>query len=264
MVVKVHRNEPRVWIMAPTLNEAANIVELLTRIERSLSDIPHCLCVIDDGSTDGTPELIRRFAQTSGCDIHILQRQKTQSGSQRGSALWISVKKGVQESASDIFVEMDADLSHRPEELKTGIEMVRGGSCDFAIASKYAVGSHVVNRRWWRRMVSRVASFAVRKLLSGKISDYSNGYRFYNRQCAEVIAGYPIRYGSPIYLSEIIALLLSRGMRFEEFPTTYVGRGEGISKLRPGDLAKAALAVLDISLRYRLGRFEQCIGTDSL
>ncbi len=251
-------NNPRVWIIAPTLNEAGNIVSLLEAIQRQLFEVPHSICIVDDGSRDGTVDLIRQFAKRSPqSDIRVIQRKKTHHGSQRGSALWISTIKGVEKSGSDVFVEMDADLSHRPEELKIGIELIRSGACNFAIASKYLTGSQVVNRPWGRRMVSRVANFAVRFLISRKIRDYSNGYRFYDRRCAEIIAGHRILFGSPIYLSEVVALLLSRGTRFEEFPTLYIGRDEGVSKLRLIDLLKAAIAVFEIAVYYHCGRFGQ-------
>ena len=78
-----------------------------------------------------------------------------------------------------------------------------------AIASKYLPGSQVTNRPWGRLMVSRVASFAVGAVLTPRIGDYSNGYRFYSRAAAEPIAAHRIRYanltsrGSPEPAGEI-------------------------------------------------------------
>jgi len=124
-----------------------------------------------------------------------------------------------------------------------------------AIASKYAPGSAVINRPWGRRMVSKVCSFAVRTLISRAVRDYSNGFRFYTRTAAQLAADRHYRYGSPIYLSEILALWLRSGLRIEEFPSIYVGREEGLSKLRLADLAKAAVASFEIALRYHFTGF---------
>jgi hypothetical protein len=105
-------------------------------------------------------------------------------------------------------------------------------------------------------MVSRVCSFAVGAVISPRIHDYSNGYRFYSRGTAEMIAEHEIRYASPIYLTEVLALWLRQGLRIVEFQTTYVGRNEGVSKLRFIDLFKAVLAIFEISLRYHVTGFK--------
>jgi hypothetical protein len=97
---------------------------------------------------------------------------------------------------------------------------------------------------------------AVHVFLSRRVHDYSNGYRFYTRDAAETIRTTRIRYTSPIYLSEVLAIWLRAGLRVVEIPTIYVGRGEGLSKLRLTDLVKAAIAVLEISLRYHLFGFQ--------
>ena len=104
----------------------------------------------------------------------------------------------------------------------------------------------MLDRPLGRRIVSRVCSFVVGTLISPAIKDYSNGYRFYNRRAAHMICHHRIRYGSPIYLTEVLALWLRHGLRVMEFPSTYVGRHEGLSKLRLIDLFKAGLAVFEI------------------
>jgi hypothetical protein len=151
---------------------------------------------------------------------------------------------------------MDGDLSHRPEELRTGIGLLTANRCDIAIASKYISGSAVINRPWGRLAVSKVCSYAVRSLLSTQVRDYSNGYRFYTRASAQLAASHAYRYGSPIYLSEILALWMRSGLRVGEFNTVYVGRNEGVSKLRVADLIKAAIGIFEIASRYHLLGFK--------
>jgi dolichol-phosphate mannosyltransferase len=127
---------------------------------------------------------------------------------------------------------------------------------DVAIASKYVEGSRVTNRPLGRRLVSRICSAAVGTLLSFRVRDYSNGYRFYTRRAAALVAEHEIRYTSPIYLTEVLALWLREGLRVGEFPTVYVGRNEGISKLRIRDLAKAMPAAFEIASRYHFRGFK--------
>lgn len=251
---------PGILIILPVLNEAENIGPLLDGIGRALADRPHTVCIIDDGSTDGTVEQVEAFRTAPGSRVHLIRREKTIRGSQRGSALYVGVRWGLQHTTHSVFVEMDGDLSHRPEELPGGIRLVAEGHSDIAIASKYMPGSQVINRPIGRRFVSWVCSMAVRTLISRHIRDYSNGYRFYTRAAAQLVAEHRIKYGSPIYLTEVLALWLRRGLQVVEFPSIYIGRNEGLSKLRYIDLAKAATTVFEISVRYHLTDFEKSAG----
>lgn len=239
------------WIVIPTLNEAENIIHLLNRIRSAMHGLPYYLCIVDDGSRDGTSDRVLAFKRSdNSVPTHIIQRRKGHFGSQRGVAVWTGLQYGFRHSNCNVFVEMDADLSHRPEELRMGIDAIRVSGYNVAIASKYQPTSQVLGRPRGRRALSRVANTIVRALISRQVGDYSNGYRFYDRECVAMICGHRLRYGSPIYLSEVLALLMAHRMRICEFPSTYVGRGEGLSKLRPIDLIKAGIAVIDIATRF--------------
>jgi dolichol-phosphate mannosyltransferase len=246
-----------VFILLPVLNERENIAELLDRIEQTLLLVPHTVCIVDDGSRDGTAEYIEERMRRPGHNLHLIRRVKTIHGSQRGSALHAALLWGLENTGCEIFVEMDGDLSHRPEELPDGIGLLQRGECDLAIASKYVAGSRVTNRPWGRLAVSRVCSFAVAAVISPRVRDYSNGYRFYTRAAAEAVAAHVIRYASPIYLTEVLALWLAGDFRIREFSTTYIGRNEGVSKLRFVDLFKASFAVFEVSLRYHVAGFKE-------
>jgi len=239
-----------VYILLPVLNEIQNIEPLLDQIEQSLRGEAYTIGIVDDGSTDGTVDYLQKRARTSGGRLHVVLRKKRIRGSQRGGALLLLLEWGLRATCHTIFVEMDGDLSHRPEELQMGISLLAAGRCDVAIASKYVPGSRVVNRPLGRLLVSRICSAAVRTLISRRVRDYSNGFRFYTRAAAELIADRQIRYGSPVYLTEVLAMWLRHRLRVTEFPTTYIGRNEGISKLRISDLVKAGIAAFEIAFRY--------------
>jgi dolichol-phosphate mannosyltransferase len=245
----------RVCILLPVLNEAANIEALCSRIAAALSHRIYTIYFVDDGSSDGTVELIRQISCSAPGRIELLRRRKMMRGSQRGSALMLALQWALSRSDTSWIVEMDGDLSHRPEELARGLQLVESGNADVAVASKYRRGSSVINRPAGRRAVSFVCNRAVRLLLEARISDYSNGFRFYTRRAGLAIAGSQIRYGSPIFLSEAMAIWLHDGFRIAEFESTYVGRNEGLSKLRPLDLVKAAIGICEIAWRYHTGRF---------
>jgi len=252
---------PSVFVLLPVLNEVENIGPLLDRIGGVLGGCSYTVGILDDGSTDGTVACLLERIRQPGHHIHLMQRQKTWHGSQRGSALHNLLLWGLDHTDHEIFVEMDGDLSHRPEELLEGVSLVTSGRCDIAVASKYVRGCAVINRPLGRRVVSRVCSAAVGALISRRLRDYSNGYRFYTRAAAQIVADHEIRYGSPIYLTEVMSLWLAKGLRIAEFPTTYVGRNEGLSKLRMTDLFKAGVTIFEIATRYHLGGFAERQGT---
>lgn len=247
----------RVFIALPVLNEIENIEALLDRIDSSLTGYDYLVCVVDDGSRDGTREYLRRRVADTPDRLHVIERTKTQHGSQRGGALHVALEWGLENTECELFVEMDGDLSHRPEELPSALDRLTSSNADVVVASKFVSGSQVTNRPLGRRLVSLLCSMAVHVFLSRKVRDYSNGYRFYTRDAAETIRTTRIRYTSPIYLSEVLAIWLRAGQRVVEIPTTYIGRGEGLSKLRLTDLVKAAIAVIEISLRYHLLGFQR-------
>ena len=256
-----------VCILLPVLNEIDNIDGLITGIRAALQGRDHVICLVDDGSRDGTAEFIKRAMRTPDHRLHLIQRRKTMRGSQRGSALHVAMMWALRETNCRILVEMDGDLSHRPEELPVGLEMIDSGTADVVIASKYVAGAKVTNRPFGRLALSFVCSMAVRALISPRIHDYSNGYRFYTREAAHRIADTNIVYASPIYLTEVMAIWISHKLRIAEFTTLYVGRNEGLSKLRIIDIVKAGFAVFEVAMRLHIQGFEpaehrfSCAGT---
>ena len=245
----------RILLNVPILNEIDNIEHLVTSIRREMDGLDYVLLIVDDGSTDGTLEYLNRILPESGGHIAILSRRKVIRGCQRGAALLAGVRWGLANGPFDIFVEMDGDLSHRPEELRAGVERIARGDVDIAIASKYVPGSRITGRSMGRTLVSIVCNLAVRGLIQWQIKDFSNGYRFYNLRAAALVPQYFIRYGSPIYLTEAMAIWLSHGLRVVEIPGHYVGRHEGWSKVRLRDYIKASIGIFEIASRYWIRGF---------
>ncbi len=258
-IVEQNKNMTGVFIILPILNESANIAELLDRIEAALAGRPSTIGILDDGSTDGTTEYVRERMNARPDAIHLIERKKTLPGCQRGSALNALMHWGLAHTSHDVFIELDGDLSHQPEEMPRGIELLSQGF-DVVIASKYLGGSREIERHPGRRMVSAICSQMARTALDRKIHDYSNGYRFYSRRSAEVIARYETRNGGPIYLSEVMGIWLREGMRIAEFPSVYVGRQKGSSKVIARDIFKAASSLFVIACRYRLLGFPNAKG----
>jgi dolichol-phosphate mannosyltransferase len=246
---------PRVLVNIPILNEIEIIDKLLARVTAALRGYDFLVLIVDDGSTDGTLERVQAAVAANPAHVGLLHRRKTRIGCQRGAALLAGLKWGVEHGGFDVYVEMDGDLSHLPEDMPSGIDAVLSGAGDVVIASKYVPGSVTTGRSFGRTAVSVICNIAVRAVIDRRLRDFSNGFRFYSRVAAELIPQYEIRYGSPIYLSEAMAIWMTHGLRVVEIPGHYVGRAEGLSKVRLNDYIKAAIGVLEIGWRYRVTGF---------
>jgi hypothetical protein len=114
------------------------------------------------------------------------------------------------------------------------------------------VSGHVVwGRPLMRRLGSRIYNAMLRLLMRRGIRDYSNSYRFYNRQAAEVLLRFPATYSTPVYLIEMMAIWLSNGFRVVERPTRYVERRSGASKVTLVDIGRGFAGALRVGLRFR-------------
>ena len=245
-----------VFVLLPILNEADCIQELLDRIEGVLAGRDYLVGILDDGSTDGTLEIVETWMEAHPGRGHLIRGRKPGPGCYRGAALNRLMRWGLAHTRHDIFVEMDGDLSHLPEEMPPGLRLIEEGH-DVVIASKYLSGSREVHRHALRRFVSFVNTGAATWLLNPRISDYSNGFRFYRRSAAELLARHVPENRGPVYLGEVLAIWMREGMRVCEFPSTYIGRKTGHSKVIVRDVVRGGLALLRIAFRYHFTGFRR-------
>src|SRR5438309_3288219 len=136
-------------IIVPTLQEVDNVVPLVEQIEQTKVPFGEIIFV-DDGSTDGTREKIR--ALTTVHRVRLIERD----GAERGLAG--AIVAGANTSSADVFVVMDADLSHPPEKISALLQPVLANEADLVIGSRYVPGGATPDWPAWRRFLSRVAS----------------------------------------------------------------------------------------------------------
>jgi len=250
-----------VGLCVPVLNERDALAVLLDDVERALGDGRYTVCVVDDGSTDGTVELVRERSREDP-RIVLLQRKKSGPGCRRGAATRAGVAWLLEHTTHAYFTDVDADGAHRPVEVALGVALAESSGADVVIASKYVPGAVVTGRPFARRAGSRGYNILLRALMGWSIRDYSNSFRLYRRAAAELLLRFEPTYDTPTYLIEMMAIWLSHGLRVVERPTVYVERRSGSSKVIPSDFLRGALGAVRVGLAYRAGRFRSpSVGT---
>ncbi len=234
-----------ILIVVPTYNERDNVVplceELLVRPER-----PDAL-VVDDNSPDGTAAEARALAARYPGRMHVLCRE---SKGGRGGAVLAGFSWGLGRDYR-FFFEMDADFSHRPDEIPLFLEAAR--EADVVVGSRYLPASRILNWPRARRFFSKLANRYARFLLRIPITDYTNGFRCYRRAAVEGIDVAAVNASGYIVLSEIACQLYRRRFRFAEVPTEFVNRRRGESNLSPAEIVSAFVGVLRLAAKG--GRF---------
>lgn len=243
-----------VGLCIPVLNERAALGSLFDEIALRLGDGRYTICVVDDGSIDGTIEFVEERARQDQ-RVVLLKRRKSGLGCRRGAATRAGMDWLLANTTHAFFSDVDADGAHRPQEVVEGIAFAAATAADVVIASKYVPGAVVTGRPFARRAGSRAYNLTLRVLMDWRIRDYSNSFRVYRRAAAALLQRFDPIYDTPVYLIEMVAIWLSHGLRIVERPTLYVERQSGASKVVPADFLRGAAGAIRVGLAYRAGRF---------
>ena len=208
-------------IIIPTYKEKENIFKLTKKI---LSLYPKTIIfVIDD-----TENLNLKNRFKSNRIKYFLRKNKKG----RGSAVLYGLKKSLRHKSNNIFVEMDADFSHDPKELKKKIEFFIKNDLDLLISSRYLENSKIINWPIQRLVFSKLSNKLAQFLLDVGVTDYTNGFRIYSRRSVELIVKKCGRIGDGfIVLSEILLTIKLNKFKIRELPTIFVNRRRGESSV---------------------------------
>lgn len=207
-----------VTFLAPAYNEE-DVIERF--IETILPHLPPGgeMLVVDDGSTDRTPELLDRLQ-----DDHPELRVVTHPAN-RG--LGAALATGFGEARGDVIVTMDADLSHSIDlipVLVSGCEQ-----SDAVFASRYVPGGGMEGVPAWRKAISRIANLVLRAAYLSPVRDLTTGYRAYRRTAVRDLTITGTRFEAQL---EISIRLLAAGHTIREVPLMLTNRAAGESKMR--------------------------------
>lgn len=230
-------------VVVPTYNEALNLPLLIPRILRAAPDAT--VCVVDDGSPDGTADVARKLGSEFPGRISIIERRRKAG---RGGAVLAGLKAGLEQGRHDGFLEMDADLSHQPEELSAFLAAAEEGA-DLVVGSRYLPGARIEGWSRRRKLWSRLSNRLIRSVLGVPISDFTNGYRLYSPRAVDHLANAPLRETGYISLSEWVFALHLAGMRMAEVPTVFINRRYGTSNMSASEALNALRGLVRMKRR---------------
>jgi dolichol-phosphate mannosyltransferase len=232
-----------ILVIVPTFNERGNIGVLLERI--FALPLPLHVLVVDDGSPDGTAEVVRIVQRKVGTDrLFLRERRGGKAG--RGSAC-LEGFAFARERGYQAVIEMDADLSHDPRDIPRFLEALQGA--DVVIGSKYCPGGRVEGWEWYRRCLSRMANLYAHLILQMSVRDYTNGYRCYSTRAIALLPNLPIEGSGFTVIPQMSYLLERAGMRLREIPIVFTNRRAGTSNMSLREIMESARAILRLRSR---------------
>jgi apolipoprotein N-acyltransferase len=238
-------DDHRAAVILPTYNERETVEDVVERVLAASDRVD--VKVVDDSSPDGTGDLIRKMA-----DRHhrVVLIERPEKGGLAGAYLdgfGAALAEGY-----DLIVEMDADLSHRPEDLPRLLEAAR--THHLAIGSRYVPGGRVRNWGLLRRVLSRGGNLYVRILLGIPVADATSGFRVYRREALRELVTHRLRSEGYAFQVELAYRAWRRGLVVGEVPITFEERRHGHSKISRAIVAEALWQVAAWAVRDRLLR----------
>lgn len=215
-----------ILVLIPTYNESESIILLLKRIDKisreNIDILKIDILVIDDNSPDKTGQLAQSL-NLSGLTVLSLS-----SKNGIGPAYIAGFKFGLTKNY-DFFIQMDADLSHQPEEM---IDLVENSDSQImVIGSRWIKGGSVVNWPKRRRLISRFGTAYAARLLGLKYRDLTSGYRVLPKQLVADIDFFTIKSHGYGFQIEMALQAIKLGYKIKEVPITFIERENGKSKM---------------------------------
>jgi dolichol-phosphate mannosyltransferase len=229
----------------PTFDEAENVVEVLGRIRAALPAAT--VLVVDDGSPDGTADLAEGEAATRG-QIEVMRRTgKAGLGSAYRAGFAWGLERGF-----DVLIEMDADLSHDPDDLPALVAAT--DYADLAIGSRYVPGGSIPEWSWHRRFLSRWGNRYSAGVLGLAVNDATSGFRAYRAEMLGKMDLDSIQADGYTFQIEMAYEVVRLGGRIVEVPIAFRDRVRGTSKMSGNIVVEALGLVTWWGIRDRLLR----------
>lgn len=241
-------NKTNLAIIIPTYNSKKTVVRLIKDVFLNLPQSK--VIVVDDSSPDGTANEIKKFFKKRR--ITLIVREQKQG---RGSAVIEGFKEGLKDKNTELFIEMDSDFAHNPNDLVRLVKKIE--TCDVVVASRYRLHSHIIKWGMKRRLISRFANLWIKLMLGVSLTDNTNGFRCYRRNVLETVDFNHISAKGFIVLTEIAYQIYKKGFIFGEIPIDFMPVDLNKSNLNMKEIKEAFLTVLRIKIKTIKNKFIQ-------
>lgn len=224
----------KVVVILPTYNERHNIGNIIDALQVQFRKIPHDMhiLVVDDSSPDGTADIVRK-KQDAYVNVHLLLGQKTGLGAAyiRGMVYAMDILQ------ADAVFEMDADFSHKPEDVPRLMAALDQGA-DFVIGSRYVKGGSIPKEWGFLRRMNSLGGNIVARYVAGlyKVRDCTAGFRAIRTTLLEKVVFDDLRVQGYAFQVALLHKALSLGAVIKEVPVDFIDRTEGESKLGISDI----------------------------
>lgn len=212
----------RALVIVPTYNEAENIEAIVARVRASQPEVD--ILIVDDDSPDGTGDLADKLAVDE--PIHVVHRMGKEG---LGAAYLAGFDWGLG-NGYDVLIEMDADGSHRPEQLGDLLAAIDHGA-DLVLGSRWVPGGEVLNWPKYREVISRTGNFYARIMLGLPLRDATGGFRAFRRTTLEGLNLREVASQGYCFQVDLARRAVDAGFTVVEVPITFVERLRGQSKM---------------------------------
>lgn len=229
----------RLSVVMPVFNEKDTILEILRRVRGV--DIPKEILLVDDGSSDGTGDVLRAQVDGVFSDVRVFYHEKNRG---KGAA----IRTAIGHATGDFVVVQDADLEYDPREYFALLEPLLDGRADVVFGSRFVGGGPHRVCFFWHRVANALLTTYSNMMTNLNLTDMEVGYKVFRR---EVIQGLTLRCNRFDFEPEVTAKVARLGCHIYEVPISYSGRdySEG-KKIGLKDAFAAAWAIT----KYRLLR----------
>jgi glycosyltransferase involved in cell wall biosynthesis len=193
-------------VIIPVYNEVESIKIILKRVQET--KLAKEIVVVDDGSKDGTRDVLKKLGGKNG--VHIILHERNQG---KGAA----VRTGLAAAKGDILLIQDADLEYDPRDIPELLKPIKEGVADVVYGSRFLGGAHRVTM-FWHLVANKMLTLMTNILYNTILTDMETGYKVFRR---EVIDGMVIRANSFNFEPEFTAKILKRNYRIFEVPITF-------------------------------------------
>ncbi|MDZ7755453.1 polyprenol monophosphomannose synthase [Rhodohalobacter sp.] len=235
-------------VIIPTYNESHNVSRLIEVVMKLEPEID--ILFVDDGSPDGTADLIKGKIKQYPERIKIIERE----GKQGLGTAYVRGFEYAMEHGYDYVCEMDADFSHDPNDLPRLVEVVKSGKADLAIGSRYSNGISIVNWPLRRLILSYCANLYARIITGIPVKDTTAGFKCIHHKVLETIDLKKIRSNGYAFQIEIHFRAWKAGFKLSEVSIIFKEREEGVSKMSKSIVREAIWRVWSLKLRSILGK----------